>query len=149
MFWFTDRRQITRERLEEIRSYYQTEGDSMNPSEPIPLVLRMIQRGSKLSDQEIVSECMSHMSVYKLFMSSAPLTFDCCSTAGVDTSSSTLGFMFWELTRRPDLISNLRRELDELFPDRLAIPNNDWLLKQPYLNAFIREGASVRRHPRL
>ena len=64
--------------------------------------------------------------------------------AGVETSSATFGFMFWELSRRPDVVSALRRELDDVIPDRRTIPDHAVLQKLPYLDAFISEGAPLR-----
>ncbi|KAI0363884.1 cytochrome P450 [Pilatotrama ljubarskyi] len=89
---------------------------------PAPLLRRMLaQRQSGLSEQDIVSECISHM------------------VAGVDTSTATLGFIFWELSRRPDVVDRLRVELDEVMPERRSVPAYAVLARQPYLSAFLNE----------
>ena len=46
----------------------------------------------------------------------------------------------WELSRRPDVLSKLRIELDEVVPDRMTLPEYSTLLQQPYLSAFLNEG---------
>ena len=60
--------------------------------------------------------------------------------AGVDTSSTTLSYLLWELSRRVDIAQRLQAELDEAMPDRAVIPDAITLTKLPYLNAFIKEG---------
>ncbi|KAI0638604.1 cytochrome P450 [Trametes polyzona] len=95
-----------------------------------PLIQRMIQHRAtgipheKLV-QNIVSECMGHL------------------VAGCDTSSTTLSYLFWELTRRKDIARNLQAELDEYMPDRKSVPDFATLCKLPYLNAFIKEGLRI------
>ncbi|KAI0371502.1 cytochrome P450 [Pilatotrama ljubarskyi] len=95
-----------------------------------PLIQRMIQhRVTEATEsaavQNIVSECMGHL------------------VAGTDTSSTTLSYLFWELTRRKDIMRNLQAELDEYMPDRKAVPDFATLCKLPYLNAFIKEGLRI------
>ncbi|KAI0832845.1 cytochrome P450 [Trametes gibbosa] len=95
-----------------------------------PLIQRMIQnRLPGTSDdnlvQNIVSECMGHL------------------VAGCDTSSTTLSYLFWELTRRKDIMRSLQAEFDEYVHDRKAIPDFATLCKMPYLNAFIKEGLRI------
>ena len=53
--------------------------------------------------------------------------------------------MLWELSRRPDILRRLRDELDDLMPDRRTIPDHTILAKQPYLTAFLNEGAQKLR----
>ena len=60
--------------------------------------------------------------------------------AGVDTSAPTFGFMLWELSRRPEIVQQLRNELDEVMPDRRTFPDYTTLVKLPYLSAFLDEG---------
>jgi cytochrome P450 len=60
--------------------------------------------------------------------------------AGSDTSSTSLSYFFWELSRRPDIMKKLQTELDEVMVDPLAIPDVTVLQRLPYLNAFIKEG---------
>lgn len=64
----------------------------------------------------------------------------CDRVAGVDTSSTSLSYFCWELTRRKDVLRNLQTELDEHMPDRRVIPDFTTLCKLPYLNAFLKEG---------
>ncbi|OJT09013.1 hypothetical protein TRAPUB_38 [Trametes pubescens] len=95
-----------------------------------PLIQRMIQhRVSGTPDdtlvQNIVSECMGHL------------------VAGCDTSSTTLSYLFWELSRRNDIMRKLQAELDEYMPDRKAVPDFATLCKLPYLNAFVKEGLRI------
>jgi Cytochrome P450 len=60
--------------------------------------------------------------------------------AGSDTSSTSLSYFFWELSRRPDIMKKLQAELDETMADPLEIPDISVLQRLPYLNAFIKEG---------
>lgn len=60
--------------------------------------------------------------------------------AGVDTSSTTLSYLLWELSRRVDIAQRLQAELDEAMPDSAVMPDAVLLTKLPYLNAFIKEG---------
>jgi hypothetical protein len=60
--------------------------------------------------------------------------------AGSDTSSISLSYFFWELSRRPDILKKLQDEIDEVMPDSRAIPDFCILQELPYLSAFIKEG---------
>ena len=60
--------------------------------------------------------------------------------AGVDSSSTTLSYLLWELSRRPDITKKLQDELDEAMPDRRVIPDINVLHRLPYLAAFMKEG---------
>ncbi|GBE80196.1 cytochrome P450 [Sparassis latifolia] len=98
-----------------------------NDVEKMPLLQRMLQHrvfstSEGLSDQNIISEAMGHL------------------IAGVDTSSTTLSYLFWELSRRPDIMKQLQTELDDVMSDRKVIPDLSVLYRLPYLNAFIKEG---------
>lgn len=62
--------------------------------------------------------------------------------AGVDTSSTTLAYLFWELSRRPDIMSKLQAEVDEAMPDNRSVPDISILYQLPYLTGFIKEGDS-------
>ena len=61
------------------------------------------------------------------------------SIAGVDTTSTSLSFTLWELSRRPDIVRKLHAELDGAMPDRKTIPDITVLEKLPYFNAVIKE----------
>ena len=60
--------------------------------------------------------------------------------AGVDTTSVTLAYAFWEVSRRPDIQQLLHAELDQAMPNSRAIPDISALYKLPYLTAVIKEG---------
>ncbi|KAI0750628.1 cytochrome P450 [Daedaleopsis nitida] len=95
-----------------------------------PMIQRMLQHrisGTQdgLSVHNIISECMGHL------------------VAGVDTSSTTLSYLFWELSRRKDVMRKIQDELDEHMHDRRVVPDFSTLCKMPYLNAFIKEGMRV------
>ncbi|OBZ70133.1 hypothetical protein A0H81_09811 [Grifola frondosa] len=92
-------------------------------TEKMPLLQQMLQHRSEgMSDQDIVSEGMGHI------------------IAGVDTTSTTLSYLFWELSRRRDIMRKIQAELDEVMSDRRVVPDVSTLCKMPYLNAFIKEG---------
>ncbi|RDX55380.1 cytochrome P450 [Lentinus brumalis] len=121
---------FVRGRLDDTSAKLHATPDVGEREDKIPLIQRMLQHrvsGSQdgLSVQNIISECMGHL------------------VAGVDTSSNTLSYFCWELTRRPDVMRKLQAELDEHMPDRRVIPDFSVLCKLPYLNAFIKEGMRV------
>lgn len=60
--------------------------------------------------------------------------------AGSDTTSTSLSYFFWELSRRADIMKKLQAELDEAMTDIGTIPSLSVLQELPYLNAFINEG---------
>ena len=60
--------------------------------------------------------------------------------AGTDTTSTTITYLFWELSRRPDIIKKLQVELDEAMTDSRVLPDISVLQQLPYLNAFMKEG---------
>jgi len=60
--------------------------------------------------------------------------------AGTDTTSTSLAFFCWELTRRPDIMKKLQLEIDEVMPDTKTLPDITTLQDLPYLSAFIKEG---------
>ncbi|KZT70257.1 cytochrome P450 [Daedalea quercina L-15889] len=96
-------------------------------TEKLPLLQRMLLHrvfatNECMPDKDIISEGMGHL------------------VAGVDTSSTTLSYLLWELSRRADIAKRLQAELDEAMPDRAVIPDAVALTKLPYLNAFIKEG---------
>ncbi|KAH9179522.1 cytochrome P450 [Lactarius sanguifluus] len=65
------------------------------------------------SDRDVISEHMGHL------------------VGGCDTSSTTLSYLCWELSRRAD---------DTVMPNRKAFPDITTLQNLPYLSAFIKEG---------
>ena len=62
--------------------------------------------------------------------------------AGTDTTSTTLTYLFWELSRRPDIMKKLQAELDEAMFDSKVLPDISILQELPYLSAFMNEGES-------
>ena len=66
-----------------------------------------------------------------------------CRIAGVDTSSTTLAYMFWELSRRRDVLARLQAELDDVMPDPCVVPDAATLGRCEYLGAFVKESAST------
>ena len=61
--------------------------------------------------------------------------------AGSDTSSTTITYILWELSKRPDILKRLQAELDEIMPDSRAIPDIAILQELPYLSGVVKEGA--------
>ncbi|KAI0337959.1 cytochrome P450 [Trametopsis cervina] len=98
--------------------------------EKMPLIQRMLQHRilsthESMCDQDIISEAMGHV------------------IAGVDTSSLSLSYMFWELSRRRDIMQRLQMELDEAMADKKVVPDINTVMRLPYLNAFIKESMRV------
>ncbi|KAG8219070.1 putative lysophospholipase [Butyriboletus roseoflavus] len=95
-------------------------------SERITLLQRLLEYKysphQQMPDHDIISEMMGHM------------------IAGSDTTSNSMSYFFWELTRRPDIMSKLQAELDLTMPDSHIVPDLAVLQRLPYLNAFIKEG---------
>jgi cytochrome P450 len=60
--------------------------------------------------------------------------------AGSDTSSTSLSYFLWELSRRSDIMKKLQAEIDDVMPDSQTIPDIAVLQRLPFLNAFIKEG---------
>lgn len=60
--------------------------------------------------------------------------------AGTDTTSTTLSFLLFELSRRLDVATKLQTEIDSVMVDPASIPDNRTLRDLPYLNAVISEG---------
>ena len=119
-----------------------------------PMLLRLLQykyasSSEYMPDLDIISEAMGHMygdseivaAVRILLMASAAFFFFClCRIAGSDTTTISLSYFFWELSRRADVVRKLQAELDQAMPDPHVIPDISVLQKLPYLNAFIKEG---------
>lgn len=67
--------------------------------------------------------------------------------AGTDTTSITTTYLFWELSRRPDIMKKLQAELDEAISDSKVLPDINILQQLPYLGAFLKEGERYEPHP--
>ncbi|KAF5364054.1 hypothetical protein D9756_000128 [Leucocoprinus leucothites] len=119
--------QFVSSRVYEMRA--QMNAGKISESEKIPMLQRLLQyrysSEEPMPDHDIISECMGHL------------------IAGSDTSSISLSFLFWELSRRPEILKKLQAELDEAMPDPRTIPDISVLQELPYLNAFIKEGLRV------
>lgn len=63
-----------------------------------------------------------------------------CRIAGTDTSSTSISYFLWELTRRPDILRKLQQEIDEVMPDPNVVPDIKVLNSLEYLGAFLKEG---------
>ncbi|KAG9002055.1 hypothetical protein FRB94_004147 [Tulasnella sp. JGI-2019a] len=101
-----------------------------NGDERLSLVHRLLRQSLKakpeerLSDADVISEAMAH------------------TIAGVETSSTTLTYMMYNLARYPTVLAKLREEIDPLMhgeDGRRQIPDISVLNKLPYLNAFYME----------
>ncbi|KAF7314170.1 hypothetical protein MKEN_00889200 [Mycena kentingensis (nom. inval.)] len=88
------------------------------------LVSRLLS-SKHLSEAGAVSEIMGHV------------------VAGTDTTSISLSYFLWELTRRRDVLHKLRTEIDAAMPDASVVPDIKVLNKMEYLNAFIEEGLRI------
>ncbi|KAL1729417.1 cytochrome P450, partial [Schizophyllum commune] len=115
-------------RVYELRA--QMNAGKLHDSEKVPMLQRLLKyryssTGELMPDNDIISEAMGHM------------------IAGSDTTSTTLSYFFWELSRRPDMMQKLRAELEEAMPDSMSIPDISVLQSLPYLNAFIKEGLRI------
>ncbi|KAH9977612.1 cytochrome P450 [Lactifluus volemus] len=100
---------------------------SSEQSDRIALVHRLIRHYSgsstdNTSDRDIISEHIGHL------------------IGACDTSSTTLSYLCWELSRRSDVARKLQAELDTTMPDCKMLPDISILQGLPYLNAFIKEG---------
>ncbi|TFY65879.1 hypothetical protein EVG20_g5213 [Dentipellis fragilis] len=120
--------QFVSARVYETRS--QMRDGKMDEHEKVPLLQRLLRyrvgpSDELMSDQDIISEQMGHL------------------VAGVDTTSTTLSYLCWELSRRADITRNLQAELDHAMPDSRVVPDINVLQKLPYLNAFVKEGLRI------
>ncbi|KAK1229348.1 hypothetical protein PQX77_007605 [Marasmius sp. AFHP31] len=117
------------ERVYQTRAQMNAEG-KLDSSEKVPMLHRLLNHrysttNENMPDSDIISEHMGHM------------------IAGSDTTSTSLSYFLWELTRRPDIAKKLQAELDEAMHDSRVIPDISVLQELPYLNAFIKEGLRV------
>jgi len=63
--------------------------------------------------------------------------------AGTDTTSTTLSFLLFELSKRPDVSAKLQAEIDSVIVDPASIPDNRTLRDLPYLNSVISEDLRI------
>jgi cytochrome P450 len=63
--------------------------------------------------------------------------------AGVDTTSNTLVWTLYELSRNPDLLLKLEKEIESTMGD--ATPSTKAIHKMPFLKNCIKE--SLRKYP--
>ncbi|KAI7810355.1 cytochrome P450 3A30 [Triplophysa rosa] len=84
------------------------------------------QREKGLSDHEILSQSM-------IFI-----------FAGYETTSSTLTFLFYNLSTNPDALKKLQKEIDETFPNKASL-DYETLMNMDYLDAALNE--SLRLFP--
>lgn len=113
-------------------------------SEKVPMLHRLMKyryasTGELMPDNDVISESMGHMYVYSASRTIFGLTLP-SRIAAADTTSTSLSYFLWEVSRRPDIARNLQAELDEAMHDPQAIPDISVLQNLPYLNAFIKEG---------
>ncbi|PPQ92769.1 hypothetical protein CVT25_003878 [Psilocybe cyanescens] len=94
----------------------------------------------QMPDHDIISECIGHLYVFGLLFVGTDLLKHCISMAGTDTTSTSITYLFWELSRRPDIMKKLQMEIDEAIPDCKVLPDMAVLQDLPYLNAFMKEG---------
>ncbi|KAH9482159.1 Cytochrome P450 monooxygenase cypX [Psilocybe cubensis] len=107
----------------------QLNAGKLGDSEKTSMLQRLLQYkytpNQQMPDHDIISECIGH------FM------------AGTDTTSTSITYLFWELSRRPDIMKKLQCELDEAIPDSKVLPEMAVLQDLPYLSAFMKEGLRV------
>lgn len=120
-------------------------------SEKTPMLQRLLRyqyptSNTNMPDHDIISECMGHLYVFipSLFVSIILMGMRFLSrVAGSDTTSTSLSYFFWELSRRVDIMKKLQAEVDDAMPDTGVVPDIAILQELPYLNAFIKEGLST------
>ncbi|KAK2818352.1 hypothetical protein Q7C36_022285 [Tachysurus vachellii] len=64
--------------------------------------------------------------------------------AGYETSSSTLSFLFYNLSSNPETMKKLQKEIDETFPNKAEV-DYDAVMNMDYLDATVSE--SLRLYP--
>jgi cytochrome P450 len=114
-------------------------------SDRVTLVQRLLRYYAELSsdtasDRDIVSEHMGHLYVSSAVWSSATQCKRSYSVGACDTTSTTLSYLCWELSRRADIAGKLQAELDAVIHDCKIFPDISVLQDLPYLSAFVREG---------
>lgn len=121
---------------------------SSEQSDRIALVHRLLRyyagpSNDTATDRDIISEHMGHLCVAfidytKVFLD---LSHVFCSIGACDTTSTTLSYLCWELSRRHDISGKLQAELDTVMPDSKTVPDITILQNLPYLSAFVKEGS--------
>lgn len=101
------------DRVEELRAKM----DSGLMKDRKPMVQRLLESG--LPSLDVTAEAIGH------------------TVAGTDTTATTLSYMCYTLSQRPDVVQRLRSEL-ESFADGSSVDMS--VLTLPYLNAFLKEG---------
>jgi len=107
----------------------QLERGDIGEAERKSLLIRLLQfklpSGELVTKDYVIAELQAHL------------------IAGVDTTATTTSYLLWELSRRPDILAKLRKEIDAIMDDPRAIPNTQALQSLPYLTSFIKEGLRV------
>jgi hypothetical protein len=111
----------------------------------ITLVQRLLRYYAELSsdsasDRDIISEHMGHLCVSSISCSFITYCRCFCSIGACDTTSTTISYLCWELSRRADIAGKLQAELDAIIPDCKTFPDISTLQDLPYLSAFVKEG---------
>jgi hypothetical protein len=112
-------------------------------SDRITLVQRLLRyyvSSDTTSDRDVVSEHMGHLCVSSMLWPSAAYCRCICSVGACDTTSTTLSYLCWELSRRADIAGKLQAELDMVIHDSKTFPDISILQDLPYLSAFVKEG---------
>lgn len=118
---------------------------ALEVSDRITLVQRLLRYYAELSsdsasDRDIISEHMGHLCVSSIPCSFITYCRCFCSIGACDTTSTTISYLCWELSRRADIAGKLQAELDAIIPDRKTFPDISTLQNLPYLSAFVKEG---------
>ena len=118
---------------------------ALEASDRITLVQRLLRYHAELSsdtasDRDIISEHMGHLCVSFILCSFVTYCECFCSIGACDTTSTTISYLCWELSRRADIAGKLQAELDAIIPDCKTFPDISILQDLPYLSAFVKEG---------
>ncbi|THH09229.1 hypothetical protein EW145_g2183 [Phellinidium pouzarii] len=117
------------DRVQEMRELIHSGKVHVDGKEKKSLIMRLLfhkySETEAMPDKDIISEGVGHL------------------IAGSDTTSTTLSYLLWELSRRHDIMLRLQAELNECMYDCLHIPDLKILQDLPYLNAVIKEGLRV------
>ncbi|KAK6384526.1 hypothetical protein LTS17_002089 [Exophiala oligosperma] len=64
--------------------------------------------------------------------------------AGSGTSATTVLYLLYEVSKRPEVLERLTREIRDAFPDPYVMPAFDTATKLPYLNCVLQETLRLR-----